>query len=245
LTRTDPTAQHLPAFYTPNPIGTGRWGGKDTRQWIQRQADALHNGTVAPCLPQDALTHNFDAQARYRGPQIEAFERPFDGSERDYPTVGYGPIARWWQPRQRLAGTHDEKWKASQWPKSPKDHDYRYWNFAPEDQQITYPQGGEEIVLANLTPPVPSKNGPAGAGQTVRFVLPEQPLKALVRTHAGLLLLMPMHIDTVIIDLAQARLSIVRRALVPGDLQVRKLELGTWTDDSAALSIDSTAPNAA
>ena len=26
-----------PAFYAPNPIGAGRWGGKDTRQWIEDQ----------------------------------------------------------------------------------------------------------------------------------------------------------------------------------------------------------------
>src|SRR5260370_42679476 len=66
--------------------------------------------------------------------------------------VGVGAIGRWWSPRVSLAGTHDDAWKQSQWPKSPLDHDYRYWNCAPEDQQIDYPQGGEEVMLLNHIP---------------------------------------------------------------------------------------------
>ena len=166
---------------------------------------------------------NINGQGLYRAPQIEQPELPFDGTERDYPTLGLGPIARWWQTRQALAGTHDEAWKATQWPKSPTDHDYRYWNCAPEDQQIPYPQGGEEIVLANLTPPLAGHPGP------VRFALPQQDMSLLARLQAGPMLLLPMAIDTVVIDLQAATLAVVRRVLVPSDLDVRQFELGTWS----------------
>ena len=237
----------LPAFYAPNPIGAGRWGGKDTRQWIEDQQEALlkaQRDAKDARHAHDTLTHNFDAQVRYRGPQIEPRERAFNGSDKDYPVAGYGPVARWWQPRQQLAGTHDAQWKAVQWPKSPKDHDYRYWNFAPEDQQIAYPDGGEQITLANLTPAIPpSKGAEPGNSQLVHFALPKQPLKVLVRMQAGPLLLMPMHIDTIVIDFADSSLSVVRRALVPADLEVRKLELGTWTDDAAAISVAGAEPH--
>ena len=237
----------LPAFYAPNPIGVGRWGGKDTRQWIESQQESLLEAQRKSKDAQqthDALTHNFDAEARYRGPQIEPQDQAFSGTQRDFPVAGYGPVSRWWQPRQQLAGTHDEKWKAGQWPKSPVDHDYRYWNFAPEDQQITYPLGGERITLANLTPAMPPSEGAEnGNSQLVHFALPKQPLKALVRMRSGPLLLIPMQIDTVVIDFADSSLSVVRRALIPADLDVRKLELGTWIDDEAAISVAGAEPH--
>jgi len=137
--------------------------------------------------------------------------------------LGLGPIGRWWQPRLQLAGTHDEAWRQTQWPKSPQDHDYRYWCCAPADQQIDYPQGGEAISLLNLTP----------QGGIVRFALPRQDLQLLVRLHVGVLMFAPMHIDTIVIDLANATLSMVRRALVSARTEVRALELGTWPKGTA------------
>ena len=239
--------QKLPAFYAPNPIGVGRWGGRDTRRWIETQRETLlaaQRNSKEARSSRDKMTHNFDGHAYYRGPQIEPHNLPFSSGDKDFPVAGYGPVSRWWQPRQQLAGTHDAQWKARQWPKSPKDHDYRYWNFAPEDQQIAYPEGGEQITLANLTPAMPPAEGAEpGNSQLVHFALPEQPLKVLVRMQAGPLLLMPMHIDTVVIDFADASLSVVRRALIPASLDVRKLELGTWTDDAAAISVDGAEPH--
>jgi hypothetical protein len=244
---TEPGERALPAFYAPNPIGVGRWGGRDTRQWIEAQREILLKDQPKPKEPRGgnaSLTQNFDGQARYRGPQIEPQDQAFSGSDKDFPVAGYGPVSRWWQPRQQLAGTHDAKWKSGQWPKSPKDHDYRYWNFAPEDQQIAYPQGGEQITLANLTPAIPPSEGAEPENsQLVHFALPEQPLKVLVRMKAGPLLLMPMHIDTIVIDFADSSMSVVRRALIPADLEVRKLELGTWIDDDAAISVAGAEPH--
>ena len=243
----EPGQPKLPAFYAPNPIGAGRWGGKDTRQWIETQRETLLNAQRKSKEADDAndiLTQNFDAQARYRGPQIEPRDQAFGGGDKDFPVAGFGPVSRWWQPRQQLAGTHDAQWKAVQWPKSPKDHDYRYWNFAPEDQQIAYPDGGEQITLANLTPAIPpSKGAEPGNSQLVHFALPKQPLKVLVRMQAGPLLLVPMHIDTIVIDFADGSLSVVRRALIPAGLEVRKLELGTWIDDAAAISVAGAEPH--
>lgn len=161
-----------------------------------------------------------------RTPQVQALNQPYSGQE-DYPVIGVGPLGRWWQPRVQLAGTHDEKWKSTQWPKSPLDHNYGYWNSAPQDQQIAFPQGGEEIELLNLTP---------GAGQNggaVRLMLPEQDLQLLVRLKVGAVMFAPMNIDTVIIDFKAKRLSVVRRAVVSARTDVRRLELGTWAKGTA------------
>ncbi len=190
----------LPPPHPLNPIGCGF----DPQAWVQGQEAIGRQPAVIP------------------GPQIEAWNRPFRG-QADYPAIGLGPIGRWWQPRLGRAGTHDDAWRTAQWPKSPLDHDYRYWNCAPDDQQIAYPQGGEAFGLVNLLP---------GAG-LVAFSLPRQPLRLLVRLQAGPLALAAMPIDTLIVDVAAAMLTVVRRACVSAREPVRKLELGTWTDDAA------------
>lgn len=191
----------LPGHFLPNPVGCGRLPAR----WLQVDDGHVHD----PPSP---------------APQIEAFEQPFSGQD-DYPVVGYGPVGRWWQPRLARAGTHDEAWRRTQWPRSPLDHDYRYWNCAPDDQQVPYPEGGEVFRLVNLTP----------GGGTVRFALPRQPMRLLVRLQAGPLVFAPMNIDTVIVDVGRATLSVVRRALVGAGAGVRKLELGTWPADEPVL----------
>jgi hypothetical protein len=225
----------MPEFYPTNPIGSGRQPQliADLEREMTQLAEhantcGAESGISAQILDK---THERNLhKSPYSAPQVEAFEQPYNGEQQTYPVIGVGPIGRWWHPRITLAGTHDAAWKATQWPKSPLDHDYRYWNCAPEDQQIDYPQGGEEVTLVNLTPPLaPLAVGPnAGQRPTVRFALPKQDLQLLVRLEVGAMLFAPMHIDTVIIDFATGTLSIVRRATISAKAPVRKLELGTW-----------------
>jgi hypothetical protein len=80
----------------------------------------------------------------------------------------------------------------------------------------------------HLTPRQARDDGP------VRFALPRQDLQLLLRLNAGPLLFAPMHIDTVIIDLASATLSIVRRATLTARGDIRKLELDTWPAGTTA-----------
>lgn len=189
----------LPEPHLPNPIGAG----------------------LRPEVWSELGLPLASPSAQISGPQIEAWNRPFRGED-DYPVVGLGPIGRWWQPRLARAGTHDQAWREAQWPLSPKDHDYRYWNCAPDDQQIDYPEGGEVMTLVNLLPGHPQ----------VAFTLPRQALQLLVRLGGGPMALAPMHIDTVIVDVAGASLHLVRRACVSARQPLRKLELGTWGDDA-------------
>lgn len=215
----------MPEYDAANPVGCGR----DPVRILE--ALDMVRGVSCPTVPDWERVE----AALCAGPQIEAPDKPFDG-QRGYPVLGLGPVGRWWAPRLKLAGTHDDAWKASQWPKSPLDHDYRYWNCAPEDQQIDYPKGGETITLANLTPRPPPDGGP------VRFALPRQDLQLLLRLQAGPLLFAPMHIDTVIVDARQGTLAVVRRATVSARTQLRKLELGTWPAGTRA-SINPESPH--
>lgn len=153
-------------------------------------------------------------------PQIEPFKQPFTeqhAARQDYPVAGLGAISRWWQPRLQLAGTYDEFWKQSRWPRLPEDFEFDYWNCAPEDQQIPYPTGGEEVVLHGLRP----------EGE-LRFQLPTRPVTLLLHLEAGVPLLKPMAIDTVIFNLKTMRLSLVYRAVVAAAADVAAMDIGLW-----------------
>ncbi len=69
-----------------------------------------------------------------------------------YRPMAFGPVGRGWEPRYKLAGTYDDQWLEEHFPFLPPDFDEGYFQAAPVDQQIPHPQGGEEIVLVNLTP---------------------------------------------------------------------------------------------
>lgn len=207
-------AEALPEFYAHNPIGTGRMSATADRDYIASEHQRAQQKKPNNNTP--ARWQSIDRDG-YAAPQLEAFDRPFTGQP-DYPVIGLGPIAKWWSPRIALAGTYDEAWKVTQWPKPPEDHDYRYWNCAPEDQQIAFPKGGEEVVIVGLTPD----------GQPLRFRLPEQHLQVLLRFKVGVIKLMPMKIDTIIIDMKALTLTLVRRAFVTGSLAMRKMELAIY-----------------
>lgn len=145
-------------------------------------------------------------------PQLEEPGQPYNG-EADYPVKGFGVVGRPWLPRRELAGTYDAAWKESRWPRLPLDHDYGYWNSAPADQQIDYPQGGEKVVLQHLH-----------ARPRVEFNLPAQRLYSLVRLEAGPMLTRPLHLDTLILDLEAFQLVAVHRTVVAASAGVRVIE---------------------
>lgn len=209
-----------PQLHDSNPLGCGRsWQAAAALQQELAQLSSEQGRAPTPEQVQTAIDKT------RRGPQLQMPSQPYVGQaagQEDYPVMGFGPVGRWWRPRVQLAGTHDEAWKANQWPKSPLDHDYRYWNCAPADQQVAYPKGGEVIELTNLTPLPGQDGGP------VKLKLPEQEMRLLVRLQVGAVLFAPMHIDTVILDFKAKRLSVVRRAAVSAKAPLRQLELGTW-----------------
>lgn len=64
----------------------------------------------------------------------------------------FGSLVRNSAERVKWAGTYDDQWLEDVFPFLPHDFDPRYYQSAPEDQQIDYPEGGETVVLINLTP---------------------------------------------------------------------------------------------
>jgi hypothetical protein len=146
-------------------------------------------------------------------PQLLDPSRAFDCQD-DYPVMGFGPIPKTWLPRRLLGGTYDEAWVKEVWPRLPKDHDYRFWNCAPEDQQRPFPQGGEPIQLLNLYPSCPK----------IRFYLPAHQFRCLIRLNNGVMMFKPFQLDTVRIDMKTLQLYGTYRVAVPASIDVRVLE---------------------
>jgi hypothetical protein len=84
-------------------------------------------------------------------PNTEELNRPVTKPDGNYRPMAFGPIGRAWAPRPKYAGTYDQDWIDNTFPFLPADFDERYFQSAPEDQQIVHPRGGEEVVLLNLT----------------------------------------------------------------------------------------------
>jgi hypothetical protein len=85
-------------------------------------------------------------------PNTEALDDPVTVPWGNYRPMSFGPVGRGWTPRLKFAGTYDQNWLDNVFPFLPHDFDVRYYQAAPEDQQIDYPEGGEEVILINLTP---------------------------------------------------------------------------------------------
>jgi hypothetical protein len=75
-------------------------------------------------------------------PNTEALDERVTAHTGSYQPVSLSPVGRNWSPRAGYAGTYDQEWL---------DND-RYFQSAAQDQWISYPQGGEPVLLQNLTP---------------------------------------------------------------------------------------------
>ncbi|KMJ44828.1 hypothetical protein AB204_12300 [Xenorhabdus khoisanae] len=126
---------------------------------------------------------------------------------------GMGFIGRPWLPRRQLAGTYDADWLAHRHPYLPKDFDFGYWNGAPADQQIDWPETDITLTLSGLTP-----HG------DLHVKLPGHRPFILLRMHNGMLLPVPMRTDTLIIDSEARTLHMTCRLSFKASLPVRVAE---------------------
>ena len=170
----------------------------------------------------------------------------------DYPNVvypgnenvpaGFGVVARGWKPRIDYAGTFDKAWLAAQAPLLPLDFNPRHYQCAPEDQQLPLIEGGETVVVRNMTP------------QGIwAFRIPKLDVPVLLlyqdRTApAGL------RVDTVLIEPDDRRVTLTARMQVPlprGPGALREVALGhmkkTWlrAREARKLYIDRTSDQGA
>jgi hypothetical protein len=121
-----------------------------------------------------------------------------------YRPMSLSPLGRNFKCRIPFTGTYDKKWLEERAPFFPDNFDYRYFQCAPADQQMPYPQGGEQIGLENLTPDAMR-----------RFRLPKIPMPVLFIPHRGEAKQNDAVIDTILIEPDQNRLMLTWRTILP------------------------------
>jgi hypothetical protein len=116
---------------------------------------------------------------------------------------GFGPVASHWQPRVKLAGTYDERWRKDRWPLLPDDFAPAFFNVAPVDQQLPDYWPEEEVVLTYMSE----------AGHD-RFRLPALSVPVLFAA-SDALTETSTAVDTLVIEPEARRFSLVARASCP------------------------------
>jgi hypothetical protein len=83
-------------------------------------------------------------------PNIERADHPMSNWSDKPEPIGFGPLGRGWQPRIRFAGTYDQRWMDERLPFLPQDFDNRYFQSAPQDQQLDELAEGAAFGCANM-----------------------------------------------------------------------------------------------
>ncbi len=153
-------------------------------------------------------------------PNFEDPRQPLTSSKDRPPPSGFGPVAAHWQPRVKLAGTYDEKWKKDRCPLLPADFDPAFFNIAPSDQQLPGYVVGETVRLDGMT-----EDG------VDSFTLPELKVPVAFRSRTDMLQTYT-RVDTIVIEPAEKRFSIIARAAYvpkPNVLAMRQVVVGPLT----------------
>jgi len=140
-------------------------------------------------------------------PNTEEIGQTISSNNINYKPMAFGPIGRSWQQRIKWAGTYDQKWMDNKFPFLPDDFDDRYFQCAPDDQQMDYLKGGEHVILVNLTP----------SGRT-EFKLPALNDPFEVQYKNGDTIRIRGNVDTLVIEPDLGRFMLTMRA----SLQLRR-----------------------
>jgi hypothetical protein len=133
-------------------------------------------------------------------PNFESPDAPLSSAKDRPMPIGFGPIGRWWPSRVRWAGTYDQAWLDEHFPFLPPDFDDRYFNCAPDDQQLDAYRPGEMVRVQGMTPEGDS-----------RFFLPPVAVPVTVLERGGRATEATVIPDTVIVEPGARRFSLVGR----------------------------------
>jgi len=146
-------------------------------------------------------------------PNLEDPSAPLTQLGQRPPPVCFAATAPHWLPRRGFAGTYDEQWQRTRAPYLPRDFDPRFLQCAaPEITFDHYLQGGEPLEVHGASP----------EGQ-IAFILPAANLDIGVRV-AGSVERPSAHLETVLIEPDDNRLSLTWRAALPCDRKVLKVQ---------------------
>ena len=146
---------------------------------------------------------------------LEDPKNPIRKPDGNNPPIAFSAIARHWDPRKNYAGTYDETWRKEVFPLLPKDFDERFHQCAPQDQQMDYPKGGEQVTLRYMM----------ADRDDVRFRLPalNNVKFRILRTDYSSEMPTPV-VDTLYFEPDEARFSAVWRASVPIKRRIQEFD---------------------
>jgi hypothetical protein len=153
---------------------------------VAEERNPLGTGFLPPGIPTDGV---------WAAPQVLRADEPEHRPGERYDPQGVAPLGRDTAWRLDHAGTYDDVWRRTRWPRLPDDFDMRFYNSAHPDLVYDgYLRGDERVELVNLDP-----------GGTLRFALPG--LRAWLRVHGdeGGFDARPLHLDTLHLDVASPR----------------------------------------
>jgi hypothetical protein len=157
-------------------------------------------------------------------PRIEDPRQPVEHPKQDAAAQGFGPIARWCSTRLQHAGTYDDDWRASVYPRLPDDFDPRFYQSAPPDLICReYLDGDEPIDIVGIC-----ADGP------LRGRLPGVHVLAATTTDAGARRGGRLLLDTVAIDVNALQVGLVWRATFERADPVRRVALGMMSDSAVS-----------
>ena len=200
------------AGWQANPVGRGY-----APCWYLRAAKLKR--LAAPQI--EDPDHPFTARAAWR---VMAGKRKAEAAPALQPQ-GMAPFTRNWAARLQFSGTWDAAWVASGTP-YPADFRPEFWNCAHPDLQCPPLAGDEILELINLCPP----NGPgavldAQGNSLMRFQLPNLTVILWAWQDSGRWVQVPARLDTLILEPAESRVTLIQRAIHPVDPPSQLLEL--------------------
>jgi hypothetical protein len=136
-----------------------------------------------------------------------------------YRPMSLGPLGRGWPQRARYAGTYDQEWLDDVFPFLPKDFDERYYQAAPEDQQLPLPKRPMELLLTGFT-----------TDATRHFMLPYLDLPVHVFPRRGEREACVATLDTIVVEPDVARFTVawrLARPLQKGLHEIAQVVVGT------------------
>ena len=136
-------------------------------------------------------------------PNTEETGRQVTNPNGHYRPMAFGPVGRAWQPRLGLAGKYDQDWIENKFPFLPVDFDERYFQSAPEDQQVPYLAGNEHVQCTNV-----SRTG------RFDFIVPRVEIHVRCRFRDRTVDANP-NLDTLTLEPEQHRFMLTWRATVP------------------------------
>jgi hypothetical protein len=147
-------------------------------------------------------------------PNVEDYQTKIESWKDRPPPAGLGAIASDWSPRRELAGTFDDKWKRTQAPLWPLDHQPLFHRSASPGLWSEQPlNGGERVATVGLTP-----SGKAS------FRLPHEAFIVESGVAGKRIAQPPPQLDRVIIDMDDRRLVMVWSARLACGTRARQVE---------------------